>query len=109
MKARLAAVLLAERTRRGGGDPRRFPQPEMARLIDYSLRQYQRLEDENDSSIPTWNVLERIMGILDLDPSVIFAPAEEEEDQPTEDQMVALREEVAEVRAMVAELLGRSA
>lgn len=72
MKSRLAGVLNAERAKRGGGDARRFAQPEMARLLGYSLRQYQRLEDANDPSLPSWSDLERIMELLDLDATQIF-------------------------------------
>ena len=112
MKTRLARLLFDERVKRGGGDPHRFAQPEMARLIGYSARQYQRLENADDPSLPGWRDLERIMEKLDLDPNAIFSDDEEPEapKAPTgDDQMVALREEVGEVREIVAELLRRSA
>lgn len=72
-KARLAAILRSERAQRGAGEASRFPQPEMARLLGYSLRQYQRLEDPDDPSLPRWNELERIMGELGLPASEIFS------------------------------------
>lgn len=76
MKARLAAVLADERRQRGNGDPRRFPQPEMAALLGYSLRQYQRLEDAGDPSLPTWDDLTAILTKIERDPSEIFADDE---------------------------------
>jgi transcriptional regulator with XRE-family HTH domain len=79
MKTRLARLLFEERVKRGGGDAHRFAQPEMARLIGYSARQYQRLENADDPSLPGWRDLERIMEKLDLDPSAIFS---EEENEP---------------------------
>lgn len=72
MKERLSAALIAERARRGGGDPRRFPQPKMADLLGYSLRQYQRLEDANDPNLPTWNRIEIILARLELDADALF-------------------------------------
>jgi hypothetical protein len=92
-KARLAGVLLQERARRGGGDARRFPQPQMAALLGYSLRQYQRLEDPEDTSLPGWNDLERIMGRLELDASTIFDDdLQQDVDVATADDVVDLRE-----------------
>jgi transcriptional regulator with XRE-family HTH domain len=79
MKGRLAAVLQDERRIRGRGDARRFPQPEMARLLGYSLRQYQRLEDPDDGSLPTWDDLNEILAKLGRPQSDIFA---EESDEP---------------------------
>lgn len=72
MKARLAAVLLDERTRRGLGDARRYPQPEMARLLGYSLRQYQRLEDADDPSLPGWDDLTEILAKLERPETDVF-------------------------------------
>lgn len=92
MKARLAGILVAQRSERGGGDARRFPQPEMARLLGYSLRQYQRLEDANDPSLPSWSDLERIMGILDLDAAAIFEPYDDEQPSTLVSRDVELQE-----------------
>lgn len=72
MKERLAAVLLAERAKRGHGDPRRFAQPAMADLLGYSLRQYQRLEDPDDPNLPGWSKLEAIADKLGLEASGLF-------------------------------------
>jgi len=80
MKQRLAAALLAQRVERGGGDARRFPQPAMAQLLGYSLRQYQRLEDPDDPNLPTWNNIEAISAKLNLNASAIFG-----EDEPVEE------------------------
>jgi transcriptional regulator with XRE-family HTH domain len=79
MKARLASVLIEERTKRGHGDARRFPQPEMADLLDYSLRQYQRLEDPDSESLPNWDTLTRILDLLGRPSSDIFGDDEEAE------------------------------
>jgi hypothetical protein len=92
MKTRLAGVLAEERARRGGGDARRYPQPQMAQLLGYSLRQYQRLEDPEDPSLPGWNDLERIMEILELDASAIFGDRDEAVDVATPGDVVDLRE-----------------
>lgn len=72
MKERLADALIQERTRRGGGDARRFPQPKMAELLGYSLRQYQRLEDAEDGGLPSWENLDAIAEKLGLSPSDLF-------------------------------------
>lgn len=72
MKERLAAVLLAERAKRGHGDARRFAQPAMADLLGYSLRQYQRLEDPDDPNLPGWSKLEAIADKLGLEASGLF-------------------------------------
>lgn len=81
MKQRLAAALLAQRVERGGGDARRFPQPAMAQLLGYSLRQYQRLEDPDDPNLPTWNNIESIGDKLGLNASELFGD-EPEGEQP---------------------------
>lgn len=82
VKQRLAAALLAERERRGGGDARRFPQPQMALLLGYSLRQYQRLEDGNDQSLPSWSDLDRIADTLGLDAGELFGEVSREDGPP---------------------------
>lgn len=65
-------MLREERVRRGGGDGRRFPQPVMADLLGYSLRQYQRLEDPGHPSLPPRRKLELIARRLGLDTSRLF-------------------------------------
>lgn len=105
LKQRLAAVLYEERVKRGGGDARRFPQPKMAALLDYSLRQYQRLEDPDDGGLPSWADLERIADRLDLDGATLFGDDEREPTATRDEEIHALREELAEVRGMVAALL----
>lgn len=75
MKERLADALIQERTRRGNGDPRRFPQPKMAELLGYSLRQYQRLEDPEDGGLPSWENLDAIAERLGLNPADLFDDA----------------------------------
>lgn len=92
IKQRLAAILFAERERRGGGDARRFPQPEMARLLGYSLRQYQRLEDPDDQNLPNWSDLERIMGVLDLDATAIFENGQVPPTPPPPNELRELRD-----------------
>jgi hypothetical protein len=65
----------------------------MAQLLGYSLRQYQRLEDPEDPSLPGWNDLERIMGRLELDASTIFDDdLQQDVDVATADDVVDLRE-----------------
>lgn len=113
MKARLAAVLADERRQRGNGDPRRFPQPEMAALLGYSLRQYQRLEDPDDPSLPTWDDLTAILAKLERDPAEIFADDEElaleaavaSESAATPDPAAAGVEASRELRVLVEALL----
>ena len=103
LKQRLAETLLRERVERGGGEARRFPQPRMAELLGYSLRQYQRLEDPNDASLPTWTDLERIADRLDLDASEIFGdPTPDVGAVSQDDELHALREELGEVRGQLA-------
>jgi transcriptional regulator with XRE-family HTH domain len=86
MKERLAAVLLEERKTRGHGDPRRFAQPAMAGLLGYSARQYQRLENADDASLPVYSdlieILEKlgrptsdIFGEEDVEPETLDEPA----------------------------------
>ncbi len=58
----IADVLRAGRVQRGGGDPKRFPQPRMAELLGVSLRQYQRWE--RGSSLPSARAVERIKQTL---------------------------------------------
>lgn len=99
LKERLAARLFAERAARGHGDARRFPQPEMARLIGYSIRQYQRLEDPDDQSLPSFADLERIAGVLEFDVADLFADDDRVEVTPSSD------DEIAELRAEVAAAL----
>jgi transcriptional regulator with XRE-family HTH domain len=111
MKGRLAAVLQDERRIRGRGDARRFPQPEMARLLGYSLRQYQRLEDPDDGSLPTWDALTEILTKLERPQSDIFGE-EETDEQPAEEPAVspdrpaaAGAEEARDLRVLVDALL----
>lgn len=59
----------------------------MAQLLGYSLRQYQRLEDPADQSLPRWSELERITRELGIDS--LFTEDEVEEEQP---ETVDLRE-----------------
>lgn len=104
VKRRLAAALVAERTRRGGGDARRFPQPEMARELGYSLRQYQRLEDPDDPNLPSWKNVEAIAEKLGLDTTVIFDDGVvDEQVTPSSDAetIAALREEVGRLQQEV--------
>lgn len=54
--------------------------------------------------LPPVRELIRIAGVLEIEPEQLV-----ELEASAEDQVAALRGEVAEVRAMVAELLGRSA
>lgn len=102
LKQRLAEALYRERVLRGGGEARRFPQPKMAELLDYSLRQYQRLENADDPNLPSWNDLERIADRLDLDAAALFGDAEDEETVSRDDELHALREELGEVRGQLA-------
>lgn len=104
LKARLAARLLDERTRRGMGDARKFPQPKMADLIGYSLRQYQRLEDAEDSSMPSFADMEEIAAKLEFDMAELFAdepeetPAEDVTPSPSPGDVGELRRELAHLR-----------
>lgn len=82
VKQRLAAALTRERERRGGDDARRFPQPKMAELLGYSLRQYQRLEDPDDPSLPRWDDLEKIADKLGLEGDELFGDATAEPTTP---------------------------
>lgn len=86
MKERLAAVLLEERKKRGHGDARRFPQPEMASLLGYSLRQYQRLEDPNEGSMPVWGDLYEILDKLGRPHTDIFGDEEPPPVEPPPDE-----------------------
>lgn len=115
LKARLAEALLRERTRRGGGEARRFPQPKMAAELGYSLRQYQRLEDPNEPGIPNWDDLERIVERLGINPAEIFDDATDEppthpgdEDDDPQMQILraleALRESARESQALQSRL-----
>lgn len=112
LKQRLAAVLLAERTERGLGDARRFPQPAMAAVLGYSLRQYQRLEDPDDPNLPSWNNIEVIADKLGLDPSDLFGD-DGSEPKPTENgsatpppqsELDALRQDLQEQREQLARM-----
>jgi transcriptional regulator with XRE-family HTH domain len=103
LKQRLAEALHRERVRRGGGDARRFPQPKMAELLGYSLRQYQRLENSEDPNLPSWNDLERIAEVLELDAGELFA-SEEPEGVSRDAEVRVLREELAESRGQYAAL-----
>lgn len=58
MRKHLAARLLAERIKRGHGEARRFPQPEMARELGVSGRAYQGWEGEE--RLPSWRNLEKM-------------------------------------------------
>lgn len=78
MKERLARVLLEERTKRGHGDPRRFPQPEMARLLSVALRTYQRWEAPDDPMLPYWRNLEQIAATLDRDLADLVGDADQD-------------------------------
>lgn len=118
MKERLAAVLLAERVKRGHGDARRFAQPAMADLLGYSLRQYQRLEDPDDPNLPGWGKLEAIADKLGLEAAELFGDSDAPIstatngaplplDQPALRQMVeeAVEGALAETNAMLRRLL----
>lgn len=106
MKGRLASVLVDERRKRGHGDAKRFPQPKMAELLGYSLRQYQRLEDADDGSLPSWDDLTEILAKLDRPPSDIFG-----DDEPVSRAATAPRlegaaaEEARDLRILVDALL----
>lgn len=85
----------AARERRG------WTQMTFAQEANVSLSSVQRWER---GEMPPVRELIRLSGVLKIDPEQLV------ELEPTaEGQMVALREEVAELRGMVAELLGRSA
>lgn len=118
VKQRLAIALVDERSRRGGGDARRFPQPEMARELGYSLRQYQRLENPDDPSLPRWGELEQIAERLGLDADRLFGDDGDEPPTPPvgapagdlDALFVEVRnvaEEVRQLRAAVRRLEGR--
>lgn len=64
-RQRVADFLLQERSRRGHGDARRFPQPKMADLLGVSLRTYQHWEAAD--TMPTWRNLEEVAGRLKVD------------------------------------------
>lgn len=97
-KQNLARVLRDQRVQRGGGDARRFPQPKMAELLGYSLRQYQRLEDENDHGLPSWDDLDAIAEKLGLTTADLFPP-DEPVTEPPPDQGLADRLQVLEQQA----------
>lgn len=111
VKERLAALLIEERGRRapdGSGDPRRFPQPEMARLLGYSLRQYQRLEDPEDGSLPRFDQMQQLLEKLDRPSSDVYGDEEPpslettgEDDDVNEDRLARMEEEVGEVRELL--------
>jgi hypothetical protein len=115
MKARLASVLLEERQQRGHGDARRFPQPAMAALLGYSLRQYQRLEDPDEGSLPLWEDLTQILAKLGRPDSDIFGedadaadPAESLELEPSPNPNTPnpdLAEELAALGAKIDRIL----
>lgn len=101
LKQRLAETLIDERTRRGRGDARQFPQPQMADLLGYSLRQYQRLENPDDPNLPTWSGIEAIAERLSIDAADLFASAETP-DTPLTDAAESAPDE-ALLRRLVAE------
>jgi transcriptional regulator with XRE-family HTH domain len=82
MKARFSTFLREERTRRGRGDARNFPQSEMARLLDVGLRQYQRWENPDDRSMPRWQGIEQIAEKLGVSVDEILGVIDEPERPP---------------------------
>lgn len=99
IKARFAAMLLDERTARGDGDARRFPQPEMAKLLGYSLRQYQRLEDPDNASMPGWRGINNILATLGRDEDDVFtSPGENKTPPASADVQEQLWEALAMLR-----------
>lgn len=97
IKQRFAKLLYDERVRRGGGDARRFPQPEMAQLLGIGMRQYQRWEDPDDGSLPYWRNIEAIGEKLDVDVSDLFNAVQqlEPEESPEPADLASLRRELA--------------
>lgn len=75
VRQRLAAALLRERGKRGRGDARKYPQPEMARLLNLSLRQYQRIEA--GESMPRWRTLEQMADRLDITVADLIGDSDE--------------------------------
>ena len=96
VKERFAAMLLSERTKRGHGDPRNYPQPEMARELNVSLRQYQRWEDANDPSMPGTGGLLKVCETLGRDPQEIY---DDPEPEAVEEDKFTLIQEALEERA----------
>lgn len=78
LKERFAALLFSERARRGHGDPRSYPQPEMAHDLSMSLRQYQRWENPDDPSMPTTKDLMLVCEKLERNPAELFEDPEPE-------------------------------
>lgn len=114
MKKRFAAALLEQRAERGGGDPRRFPQPEMAALLGVGLRQYQRWEDPEDPSLPYWRNLEQIAEELNVDVAEIVGSDQQpvsvddipdDPEAPEADRLGRLEVEVREMRLLLEEVL----
>ena len=96
VKERFAAMLLSERTKRGHDDPRNYPQPEMARELNVSLRQYQRWEDANDPSMPGTGGLLKVCETLERDPAEIY---DDPEPEPEPDDKFALIQEALREQA----------
>lgn len=92
MRERFAAKLLAERTRRGGGDARRYPQPQMAELLGTTLRSYQGWEA--GERMPRWRNLERIAATLAWNVSELFED-DELPPEPEADRLTALEAKVS--------------
>lgn len=106
----IAGRLRAERERR------HLTQEKMAPLVGLSLRQYQRLE--NGQSMPRWSNIEQIAAALDLDVSALLEAEPGDEAEPVagasggtagfdDARLERMEGQIAEVRTLVLELLGR--
>ena len=95
LKKRFAALMLSGRTKRGYGDARKYPQPEMARELGVSLRQYQRWEDPDHPSMPTFPGVTKLCERLGVDTSILFTEPEPEPELEDKYELIlgAIREQ----------------
>ena len=107
IRERLAALLLAERAKRGGGDARRFPQPRMAALIEVETRAYQ--DWEAGVRIPKWSNLEKIAEVLKLEVADLVGDSVQPLVEEPKTQKAAVTEEAfrREVRGQLEAILAK--
>lgn len=76
LRERFSAALVAWRTRRGGGDPKRFPQGDAAREVGVSLRTYQHWEGREHMP-RRWADVEAVCGTIGIDSAAILSDADD--------------------------------
>lgn len=105
MRERFAAALVAWRTKRGLGDPKRFPQGDAARELSVSLRTYQHWE-AGEHMPRQWDAVGAICDIIGIDRQELLAdngtmPADPEPETPTPPD---LQRKMDELNRRIAEL-----